>query len=604
MEGIVLKIKRIFAGCVEIIILRRFLVESGDRLLYFSDDFIDQVCDANDIADLISDYVPLKKSGRNLLGLCPFHHEKTPSFSVSSEKQFYHCFGCGAGGRAIDFVMKMEHLDFVEAVRFLAQRAHIPVPENNSDKMARQTASEKEQLYALNREAAVFFHNMLYSVKGDQAREYFTGRGMKEITIKRFGLGYAPDSWDSLLNYLKEKDFSEQMIEKAGLAGHKESRYYDSFRNRVMFPIFDLRGNVIGFGGRVLDDSKPKYLNSPESPVFSKSHNLYGLNFAKNEKGRTLLIVEGYMDVIALHQVGIGNAVAALGTAFTPDHAKLLKRYADQVILCFDSDGAGQKATARCIEMMAGQQMKVNVLVQHEAKDPDEYVKKFGKESFLDLMEQAPGQIEYQILRLREGYDLEDVEQKIAFVHEAAKVFASIESDVELELYVKKLSAESGVSAEAIFSEVQKISKKKRTVLQREEERRERRNTVSDRLEANEKMLLGILYDQPDLCGQLGLEDDFFTQPDHNLLFGMIRRGENAVYGQLSQEQQKLLSEIAVRELHLDNSEKAARQLISVIRQQKNQKTMAQGLNDARQLQQLLMQDKRSKHKHQVREGE
>lgn len=571
--------------------------------MYFSDDFIDRVCDATDIADLISDYLPLKKSGRNLLGLCPFHHEKTPSFSVSPEKQFYHCFGCGAGGRAIDFVMKIEHLDFVEAVRFLADRAHIPVPESSGERVSRQDITEKEQLYALNRETAVFFHEMLYAVKGDQAREYLTNRELTEGTIKRFGLGYAPDSWDALLKHLTQKGYSEQLIAKAGLVGRKENRYYDSFRNRVMFPILDLRGNVIGFGGRVLDDSKPKYLNSPESPVFSKSHNLYGLHYAKNESGRTLLIVEGYMDVIALHQAGICNAVAALGTAFTEDHARLLKRYADQVILCFDSDEAGQKATARCIEIMAGQNMKVRVLTQRDAKDPDEYIKRFGKDAFVRLMNDAPGQIEYRIQRLREQYRLEDMDQKIAFVHEAALVFSSIESDVELELSVKHLSAEAGVSPEAVFSEIQKVSQKRRTVLQRAEQRMERRRVNPDKLESNEKMLLGILYDQPKLCTQLGLEAEFFTKPDHQLLFGLIQKGETA-YGQLSEEQQGILSEIAVRELHLDNSERAARQLISVIRQQKNLQTMEQGVSSAQQLQQLLLQDKRSKHKQQVREGE
>ncbi len=572
--------------------------------MFFSDDFINQVCDANEIADLISEYVPLKKSGRNLLGLCPFHNEKTPSFSVSAEKQFYHCFGCGEGGRVLDFIMKVEHLDFVEAVRFLAQRAHISVPEQQHQHVNRQAASEKEQLYSMNRETAMFFHDMLYSVKGDNARSYFLNRGLTESTMKGFGLGYAPDSWDSLLKHLKQKGFSESLMQKAGLVGNKDKRYYDSFRNRVIFPIIDLRGNVIGFGGRVLDDSKPKYLNSPESPVFSKSHHLYGLNFAKNEKEKHLIIVEGYMDVIALHQAGFKNTVAALGTAFTPDHAKLIKRYADKVTLCFDSDEAGQKATARCIEIMSGQQIKVNVLMQNKAKDPDEYIKKFGKNGFLELIEKAPVQIEYRILRLRERYNLEDVEQKIAFVHEAALVFSSIESDVELELYVKKLSADTGVSPEAVFSEIQKVSKKRRVIIQRETDRQERRMLSSDKLEKNEKILLGILYENPNLCSNLGLDRKFFTVTDHGLLFQMIQNGNIPMQNQLSPEQQRILSEIAVRELHLEDSFKAAQQLISAIRQQKQKQIMEQGVNDAQQLQQLLMQDKRSKHNHQVREGE
>lgn len=572
--------------------------------MFFSDDFITLVCEANEISDLISEYVPLKKVGRNLVGLCPFHTEKTPSFSVSAEKQFYHCFGCGEGGRVLDFVMKIEHLDFVEAVRFLAQRAHISLPEPKQEERNRQRISQNEKLYALNREAALFFHETLYSVHGDQARSYFLNRGLKETTIKNFGLGYAPDSWNGLLHYLKNKGYSESLIEQAGLTGHKETRYYDSFRNRVMFPIIDLRGNVIGFGGRVLDDSKPKYLNSPESPVFSKSHNLYGLNVAKNEKGRSLIVVEGYMDVIALHQANIRNAVAALGTAFTPEHAKLMKRYADRVTLCFDSDEAGQKATVRCLEIMSGQRMNVHVLVQDKAKDPDEYIRKYGREAFLDLVEHAPNQVEYQILRLRERYDISEIEQKIAFVHEAAVVFSSLESDVELELYVKKLSNDTGVSAEAVFSEIQKLSGKRRMIIQRETERMERKALAPDKLIRNEKILLGILYEKPELCRTLDLHPDFFTQETHSAVFQLIQSGEIDAGKQLSPEQQTLLSEIAVRELHLADSEKAAKQLIAVIRQQNNQKVLAQGLCDAEQLQQLLMQDKRSRHKHRVREGE
>ncbi len=565
--------------------------------LYFTDDFIDRVCDANDIADLISEYVPLKKSGQTLLGLCPFHHEKTPSFSVSREKQFYHCFGCGAGGRILDFTMKMEHLDFVEAVRFLAQRAHIPVPEEHVQKgLSRQDPSEKESLYAMNREAASFFHDKLYAVAGDEARGYLLKRGLTEETIKKFGLGFAPDSWNMLLNYLKQSGYSEAQMARAGLVGHKEERYYDSFRNRVMFPIMDLRGNVIGFGGRVLDDSKPKYLNSPESPVFSKSHNLYGLYQAKNSGERTLLIVEGYMDVIALHQAGITNAVAALGTAFTEDHARLLKRYADRVILCFDADEAGQKATARCIEILEKQPISLSVLTVQDAKDPDEYIRKYGKDAFLRLMNEAPGQVEYRIRRLHRQYNLENIDEKIAFVHQAAIVFAGIESDVELELMIKHLANETGVSPEALFSEVQQVSQKKRRVLQRSEERRERRLQTADKQDVHEKMLLGILYEQPDLAETLNINADFFHKPDHRLIYQMIETG-NQAYGQLSEEQQGLLSEIAVRELHLEDRERAARQLVDGIRQMRNQQLLEQGATDAAQLQQLLLQDKRSKHK-------
>lgn len=563
--------------------------------LFFSDDFIHDVSSANDIVDVISSYVALKKAGRNMVGLCPFHQEKTPSFSVSPEKQFYHCFGCGVGGNVIDFIMRIENLDFVETIKFLAERAHIPIEEQ---KQTDRGGSKKELIYQMNKEAAHYFHACL--LKSDTARHYLLERGLSQATIKHFGLGYAPDSWTSLIDFLKAKKYTEQQIFEAGLAGKKETRYYDTFRNRIIFPIIDLRGNVIGFGGRVLDDSKPKYLNSPESPVFNKSRNLYGLNFAKNSDLKSLLIVEGYMDVIALHQADVTNAVAALGTAFTPEHAKIIKRYAQEVILCFDTDQAGQTATMRCIEIMSKQGLPIRVLQQDRAKDPDEFIKNFGKDAFLQLMKSAPNFIEYRIARLREEFDISQIEQKIRFVQEAAKVFVSLESDVEAEAYVKKIAHETDISADAIFSEMKKLSGRQRPVEKRSgtDKTPAKPLPLNKRLSA-ERMLLGLLYDDSALLEKVGdrITDYLFSVPEHKELFRLIGEQKKLSHMLLSDTQKEILSEIAVRDFHIDDKFHAALQLIQSIQQMHNIQMIQKQkeTEDANALQQLLLNDIRSK---------
>ena len=563
--------------------------------LFFSDDFIHDVSSANDIVDVISSYVVLKKTGRNMAGLCPFHQEKTPSFSVSPEKQFYHCFGCGVGGNVIDFIMRIENLDFVETIKFLAERAHIPIEEQKSTDRG---GSKKELIYQMNKEAAHYFHACL--LKSDAARHYLLNRGLSQSTVKHFGLGYAPDSWTSLIDFLKVKKYTEQQMFEAGLAGKKETRYYDAFRNRIIFPIIDLRGNVLGFGGRVLDDSKPKYLNSPESPVFNKSRNLYGLNFAKNSDLKSLLIVEGYMDVIALHQAGIPNAVAALGTAFTPEHAKIIKRYAQEVILCFDTDQAGQTATMRCIEIMSKQGLPIRVLQQDRAKDPDEFIKSFGKDAFLQLMRSAPVSVEYRIAKLREQFDISQIEQKIRFVQEAAKVFVSLESDVEAEAYVKKIARETDISADAIFSEMKKLLSGRQRPEKRPNAGKEPAKPLplSKRLSA-ERMLLGLLYDDSALLEKVSgrMTDDIFSVPEHKELFRLIGEQKKLSHMLLSDTQKEILSEIAVRDFHIDDKFHAALQLIQSIQQMHNIQMIQKQkeTEDANALQQLLLNDVRSK---------
>lgn len=563
--------------------------------MFFSDDFINEVIMANDIVDVISDYVVLKKTGRNLLGLCPFHSEKTPSFSVSAEKQFYHCFGCGVGGNIIDFIMRIERLDFVEAMRALADRAHIDLPQ---EKTSGSVVSEKDVFYDMNRQAALFFHEQL--AKSDAAKTYFQNRKLNETTITHFGLGYAPDSWDSLHRHMQTLGFSDELLYRAGLLGKKENHYYDSFRNRVMFPILDLRGRVIGFGGRVLDDSKPKYLNSPESPVFTKSNHLYGLNFAKQYTEKKLLMVEGYMDVIALHQAGFPYAVAALGTAFTQEHSKILKRYAQEVILCFDSDQAGQTATKRCLDLLKDQEVHVAVL--EDAKDPDEYIQRFGRDAFLRLLKEAPSQTEYLIRQLRKQFDLEQIDQKIAFVREAANLFLTLQSDVERELYVKKTAMDTGVSAEAIFSEIQKKSPRKRKPILSAETKEQPPSYSQSSFIKQEEMLLSLVYEEPSfyaIVKERGGEN-FFTVKEHQDLFRLFGTHSDlsVVFQTLSESQRTLISRLTVQDWHVKNKKHALEQLLTTIEHQLQTASMKQQkeTDDAEKLHQLLLQDHRSKH--------
>jgi DNA primase len=419
--------------------------------LKISEDIIEKIKDQNDIVDVISDTVKLKRSGNNYIGLCPFHHEKTPSFSVSSDKQIFKCFGCGEGGNVIHFIMKNKNFPFMEAIRYLADRANIVLDLGNDSN--REVEDRKEKLLKVNVEAARFFFANLR--KSKKAIEYFNGRGITETTIRKFGLGFAEDNWNSLLNYLKRKGFSELDIISAGLAKKNEKgSVYDRFRNRVMFPVFDFRGRVIGFGGRVLDDSKPKYLNSPETLVFNKGVNLYGLNFAiKSDINRTFIIVEGYMDCISLHQYGVNNVVASLGTALTSNQAKLMKRYADKVIIAYDADLAGQNATMRGLEILKKEGFDVRVLTVPSGKDPDEFIRNNGRDSFYKLIGDALPLIAYRIKKAGEGINFKDSEMKIKYINSLTEILAEL-NPVEKEVYIKGLSEETGISEQAIYDSI------------------------------------------------------------------------------------------------------------------------------------------------------
>lgn len=418
--------------------------------MQISEEILEKIKSQNDIVDVISERVRLKKAGRNFTGLCPFHNEKTPSFSVSQEKQIYKCFGCGEAGNVISFVMKDKNLPFIEAVKYLANRANIPLKLGNGEQS--QSNRKKDLLYRVNVEAAKFFFSNL--MNNQNAKEYFLNRGIKEETIKKFGLGYANDSWNSLMFYLRKKGINDVLLEEAGLisVNKEKGRKYDRFRNRVMFPVFDYQGKVIGFGGRVLDDSKPKYLNSPETLVFQKGTNLYGLNFAlkHNMSERYFVIVEGYMDLISLHQYGITNVVASLGTALTINQARLLKRYADKVVISYDADVAGQMATLRGLEILRTAGFDVRVLSIPQGKDPDEYVRSNGREAFLKLINNAEPLIDYRIKKAEEGIDFKNSQSVILYSKRIMDIISDLDP-VEKDVYIKKASENTGIKEQALY---------------------------------------------------------------------------------------------------------------------------------------------------------
>lgn len=439
-------------------------------MAYYSDEIIEEVKSANDIVDVVSQYVRLKRQGTTYFGACPFHREKTPSFAVTPEKQIYHCFGCGEGGNVIRFMMRVENISFQEAVELLAERAKIslPVADNRQEGITEDELRKKEyhksQMYAINKEAGRFFYFNIE--KSTQAKEYLKQRQLGNAIVRRFGLGFALDD-NGLYQDLKQKGFHEEDMLATGLIGKTEKgKYYDKFKNRLMFPIFDVRGRVVAFGGRALASHEelkaqhiPKYVNSPENLIYTKGRHLYGLNLAKKNSGKMkrILVVEGYMDVISPHQAGITNVVASLGTALTEAQGKLLRQYAEEVVLSYDSDAAGQKAILRGIEIMQAYGVMVKVLQMEGAKDPDEYVLKFGPERFEKLIANSLSAVEYQVKMLRQNYNLQDTTDKIRFLNKMAEILAKVDNNIEREIYIESLAKEVGVGKEAIQAEVEKV---------------------------------------------------------------------------------------------------------------------------------------------------
>ena len=511
------------------------------------DRFIEELTMKNNIEDVVSGYVNLRVRGRTRVGLCPFHGEKTPSFTVYPENNSFYCFGCGVGGDVITFVKKIEHLDYLDAVKLLADRAGMQIPKLDVD----DTASKlRRRVLEANREAARFFHESLYTPAGKKALDYFHGRGYTDRTIKRFGLGFAPDGPANLLRYLLSKGFREDELLLAWLVRRSQKGFlYDSFRNRVMVPIIDVRGNVIAFGGRVLDDSTPKYMNTGDTPVFKKTNNLFALNIAK-DTGRKLILCEGYMDVIALHQAGFTNAVAALGTSFTADHANLMARYADEAILIFDSDAAGQKGAARAMSLLRNTGLHVRVVRIPDGKDPDEYLRRHHPDDFKLLLDHSLNDMEYRLSTLKQGYLLDTPDGKTAYSREAIKLIATLQSPVERDVYASRLSQELSVSKNSVMQELEYVSKRRQQKHTKEHLSHEIKRMDSltakvnpealkfVRAAAAEEALIGYLLLHPDHVGAVASKlaaEDMITS-FHRKLYEVI----------VSRHQQQLLIDLSV----------------------------------------------------------
>ena len=431
--------------------------------MLYPEQIIEEVRLRNDIVEVVSGYLKLERKGRSYWGLCPFHSEKTPSFSVEPNKQFFYCFGCNRGGSVIQFIMSIENLEFVEALKFLADRVGITLPESEDPK-ERDRAKRRKRILELNRQAARFYFKTLAGENGLEAQNYLKNRGLSAKTIKKFGLGYSPTGWDELTRVLLENQFPEDLLLESGLSIRaKSGELIDRFRGRIMFPIFDIRGNIIGFGGRVTDGSMPKYMNSPDTPVYNKSRELYGLNYARSSPSKRLLIVEGYMDVISLHQAGIDFAVASLGTALTKMQAWILKKYSEEVIIAYDSDSAGQAATMRGLEILEEAGCNVRVLIMPEGKDPDEYVRNNGPEKFKNLIDRAISLLDYKIMVRRNMHNLDTIEDKLKLLNGIADTLAEHDNPIERELYAKNYAREYGISYESLQEEINKrINRKSR----------------------------------------------------------------------------------------------------------------------------------------------
>ena len=475
----------------------------------FPENFIQELVDRNDIVDVVGRYVNLsKKSGANYFGLCPFHNERTPSFAVNPSGQFYHCFGCGKGGGVINFIMEVENLSYPDAVRLLAERAGMQVPEDSYDRDSKKRA----RMLTLNKDAARFFYEELGTPEGQKAVHYMQERGISPQIAKRFGLGCAPDSWDSLLKAMAQKDYSEKELFDAGLVKRgQRGGFYDTFRNRLMFPVIDVRGDVIGFSGRILSGDGAKYMNSPDTLVYNKSRNLFGLNLAKKSKSGYLLLVEGNVDVVSLHQAGFDSAVASLGTALTAEQARLMSRYTSEIILCYDADEAGQKAAQRAIGLLEKLDMKVRVLRIPDAKDPDEYLKKKGADAFRNLLTGSEDQVDYRLNSVKAKYDLGTDAGKVGFLKEATELLATLPGPVERQVYAMRAAGEAGVGADAVIREVERRHKvlvmRSRRKTEKEMNRPERAAQPPERelryqdpgSAAAEEGLIRLLYLEPGL---------------------------------------------------------------------------------------------------------
>ena len=545
----------------------------------YSDEILDEVRNSNDIVDVISQYISLKRSGRNYFGLCPFHNEKSPSFSVSPDKQIFHCFGCGVGGNVISFISKIEGIGFKEAIEVLAERANIKLPtiDNNIDSKKEEL---KAKVYKVNSFTAEFYHKKLYEPSSKIAQEYVKKRQLNNETLKSFKIGFS-GKFDELYQALHKEGFKDEEILESGLVNKNENgKYIDRYRNRLVIPIFDERNRVIAFGGRVLDDSKPKYINSPENIVYSKGRHLFGLNVAKKGETKRLLIVEGYMDAISLHQRGITNVVASLGTALTTQQGWLLRKNAEQVILGFDSDGAGQTAIMRAMEVMQNMGCDMRVLQMSGAKDPDEYVLKYGSARFQKLLDEAISLIEFKIKVLQKDLNLENASDKIKFLNEIAKLISKIENTMEREIYIEKIAKGYNISKEAIYAEVNKLQYSNRQtskILEKEKTAIRRNiiknsNQISEEVRKRENTIIWVLINSTEtyrvIKDNIKVED-FKDETNKEILkqiYEEIEKGNSNVMSVLdhtdNEEIQNHLTEIMAADYGITDNKKAIEDLL------------------------------------------
>ena len=501
-------------------------------------DKIEEIKSRSDIVKVISDYIKVQQSGANYKGLCPFHGEKTPSFYINTSKQIYKCFGCGEGGDVINFIMKIENLEFMDAVKLLAKDCGVEI-NTNMDEQSKIRMEKIKKFQDLNTEAARYYFSNLIKQK-NYGYEYLRKRGLDDKIIKKFGLGYAPKAWTNLMDYLIDKGYDKETLVECGLVTYKKdgNKYYDRFINRVIFPIFDYRGNVIGFGGRVLDDSLPKYLNSPDTLAFNKKYNLYGLNFArKNISDRTMILVEGYMDLISLYQYGVRNVCATLGTALTLEQGNLLKRYVDTVIISYDSDDAGVKATLRAIDILTSSGINVKILDLKDVKDPDEFIRKYGLSEYQRSIKEAIHYIRYKIIKCKKNYDMSKDEERLKFTKESSKIIKTLKSPVDIDYYINFLSSESKISVESLKQEIYgknykpKYNEKYKNDrnIKRDENAYKRPKIINNGNELIEKTLIRVLLESKEVRKLLGLkldEDNFILKENKEILKFIIKNEE------------------------------------------------------------------------------
>ena len=531
--------------------------------MYYPDDLIREIRESNDIVSVISEYMTLTKKGSNHFGLCPFHGEKTPSFSVNEREQFYHCFGCGAGGNVFTFVMQMENMTFVETVKHLADRAHIALPEVELSPQEKQKMLRRERMMEGTKEAArYYYYHLTRTSAGQSAMQYLEGRKVTEEFRRKFGLGYAPVSRDGLASYLMKKGYTTDELLGAGLLSGKDGRVYDRFFNRLMFPIFDSAGRPIAFGGRVMGQGEPKYLNSPESEIFNKRRNLYGMSLAKKSRRSYILIVEGYMDVLSLHQAGFDNAVASLGTALTKEQSMLIKRYADQVVLCYDSDGAGTNAARRAIPILEEAGLKVKVIRVPGSKDPDEFIKVNGAQAFEKVIEDAMDPVDFEMMVLMNQHGNDTVEGQVQTLHDMAKRLAQIQNDMERELHIRDVAKKMRVSEVSLKAEVEELRRTEGLL----EHRSTQRRRMSEGVTAGnaKRQLLAALIQMPKLYSAVSRwvsEKDFPSDSENefyhtvaDFVFKKLRNGDKPQLADViscfdTAEQQEKVSALASFEL-------------------------------------------------------